>query len=69
MPFKCVVPFCKGNYRNGPKVSVFSFPNDKKLCEKWIYAIRREHFLPTKNSRVSYFFVLKLNIFNLNFNN
>ena len=25
MPYMCCVPKCKGNYRNGPKVQVFSF--------------------------------------------
>ena len=28
MPYMCCVPNCKGNYRNGPKVQVFSFPKN-----------------------------------------
>lgn len=52
MPFTCVVPGCQGNYRSGPKVKVFSFPKDTELANKWIRAIKRENFTPTKNSKV-----------------
>ena len=36
MPSACCVPKCKGNYRNGPKVSVFSFPSSDEKIEKII---------------------------------
>ena len=55
MPYACVVPNCKGNYRSGPKVHVFAFPKNEELTGKWIGAIKRENFTPTKNSRVSPF--------------
>ena len=58
MPYKCVVPNWKGNYKNGPKVHVFSFPKDKELSDIWIHTIKRENFSPTKFSRVSFFFFL-----------
>lgn len=51
MPHCCSVPNCKGNYRNGPKVTVFSFPKDPELVQKWIRAIKRD-FVPTLHSRV-----------------
>lgn len=53
MPFMCCVPRCKGNYADGPKVSVFSFPTDEPTKRKWINAIKREDFIPTKASKVS----------------
>ena len=40
----CSVPKCKGNYRNGPKVSVFSFPKDDQLRELWLKGIKRDGF-------------------------
>ncbi|XP_046400876.1 THAP domain-containing protein 1-like [Ischnura elegans] len=52
MPNTCVVPGCKGNYRSGPKVQVFSFPKDPELHRKWLHAIRRKDFTPTKNNKV-----------------
>ena len=52
MPQTCSVPNCKGNYKKGPKVNVFKFPKDE-LAKKWLAAIKREGFTPTKNSRVS----------------
>ncbi|XP_042894535.1 THAP domain-containing protein 2, partial [Parasteatoda tepidariorum] len=52
MPHPCCVPAWRGNYKNGPKVSVFSFPKNDALREKWIRAIKREHFSPTKHSKV-----------------
>lgn len=51
----CCVPNCKGNYKNGPKVAIFSFPKESEgdLRKKWINAIKRtESFVPTKNTRV-----------------
>lgn len=48
MPYGCAVPKCKGNYQNGPKVNVFSFPKDKDLSDAQIHAIKRENFVPNK---------------------
>ena len=47
MPSPCVVPKCKGNYKNGPKVHYFSFPKSKHLFDKWKHAIKRENFTPS----------------------
>ncbi|KAJ8883008.1 hypothetical protein PR048_014847 [Dryococelus australis] len=52
MPFRCCVPKCRGNYDNGPKVSVFGFPKDTNLKQKWIAAIHRQNFQSTDNSKV-----------------
>lgn len=52
MGFKCCVPNCRGNYDNGPKVSVFSFPKEKKLRQIWINAIHRMDFQPSQCSKV-----------------
>ena len=35
MASPCVVPKCKGNYKNGPRVHCFSFPKSKHLFDKW----------------------------------
>lgn len=56
MPNTCSVPNCKGNYRSGVKVPVFSFPKNEELRRKWVIAIRRNDFTPTKNARVSIHF-------------
>ena len=53
MPQKCCVPFCKGNYNGENKVTVFSFPQDEFFKQKWIRAIKRKNFNPTKNNKVS----------------
>jgi len=50
---RCFVPRCKDNYDNGPKVHVFKFPSDEALKQKWIYAVRRDDFAPTRHSKVS----------------
>ncbi|XP_055924540.1 uncharacterized protein LOC129956631 [Argiope bruennichi] len=52
MPLICCVPNCNGNYRNGPRVSVFAFPKNEELKKKWLSAIHREGFYPTQHSRV-----------------
>ncbi|XP_066958187.1 uncharacterized protein [Macrobrachium rosenbergii] len=52
MPYHCVVPNCKGNYETGPKVNIFSFPKNEELAAKWIRAIKRESYTPTKYSKV-----------------
>ena len=53
IPSLCVVPKCKGNYKNGPKVHCFSFPKSKHLFDKWKHAIKRENFPPSPFSKVS----------------
>ncbi|XP_077489629.1 uncharacterized protein LOC144100614 [Amblyomma americanum] len=52
MPNKCCVPQCRGNYKTGPKVHVFKFPQDKALQQSWIRAIPRKNFVPSEHSRV-----------------
>ncbi|XP_064120877.1 uncharacterized protein LOC135225533 [Macrobrachium nipponense] len=51
MPHRCSVPLCKGNYNNGPKVHVFSFPKEENLCSIWLRAIKRDSFTPTSHSK------------------
>ena len=41
MPYRCVVPHCKGNGKNGHKVRVFSFLKDKTLCDIWMHTIKK----------------------------
>ncbi|KAH7933457.1 hypothetical protein HPB49_012603 [Dermacentor silvarum] len=38
---RCCVPNCRGNYDNGPKVRVFSFPRGDRRA-KWERAVRRD---------------------------
>ncbi|CAH1997190.1 unnamed protein product [Acanthoscelides obtectus] len=56
MPRRCCVPGCKGNYDTTLKaedpVSTFSFPKEQELLEKWIRAIPRKDWIPTKSSAV-----------------
>ncbi|CAN8030053.1 unnamed protein product, partial [Ixodes persulcatus] len=52
MPDKCCVPACSINYRTGEKAQVFSFPKDEVLRTKWLRAIPRKYFAPTKNNKV-----------------
>ncbi|XP_042147955.1 uncharacterized protein LOC115329104 [Ixodes scapularis] len=54
MPMKCGVPGCRGNYKFGPKVHVFRFPQDEELRKTWLRAMGREesHPVNVKNSRV-----------------
>ena len=42
MANKCIGPGCKGNYNNGPKVSVFSFSKEPARRKKWIDSIPRK---------------------------
>ena len=35
-----------------PGIRFFSFPCDEIQCQKWIAAIRREKWSPTKNSKL-----------------
>ena len=52
MPNRCCVPGCRGNYDDGNRVSVFIFPKESSLREKWIKAIHREDFNPAPRSVV-----------------
>ncbi|KAG8175544.1 hypothetical protein JTE90_026263 [Oedothorax gibbosus] len=52
MPRICSVPYCKGNYPTGPKVSVFSFPKRPNKKLEWLKAIQRKDFVPNQHSRV-----------------
>jgi hypothetical protein len=52
MVFKCCVPKCNGNSKNGPKVSVFRFPRIEEMKRKLLRAIHRADFQPTQHSRV-----------------
>ncbi|XP_055931364.1 uncharacterized protein LOC129961811 [Argiope bruennichi] len=52
MPFHCSVFNCKGYYDNDPKVSIFKFPEDKKLKAQWTQRLLRKDFKPSKSSRV-----------------
>lgn len=52
MPQKCCVPGCKSNYSSQEYVSVFTFPSDPDLKEKWIQQIGRKDYVVNKNSVV-----------------
>ncbi|KAG0729052.1 hypothetical protein GWK47_031179 [Chionoecetes opilio] len=45
------VPNCNGNYRKGPRVSIFLFPRDKVLASQWLRSIKRDNFSPTASTR------------------
>ncbi|KAG0702582.1 hypothetical protein GWK47_025061 [Chionoecetes opilio] len=51
MPSMCCVPYCTGNYRKGPRVSIFSFPRDEVLAGQWLRSIKRDNFTPTNSSK------------------
>lgn len=51
----CCALGCRGNYKNGPKVKVFSFPKNDSLKSQWLKALNRKDFISTKCSRVSSF--------------
>ena len=51
MPDKCCVFNCRPNYDNGPKETVFFFPNEKKdydLRQRWIRFVNREGWILSK---------------------
>ncbi|XP_070381558.1 uncharacterized protein [Dermacentor albipictus] len=50
MPNKCCVPGCY--YQGRKKVQVFSFPKEENLRQKWISAISKKDFVPTKYTKV-----------------
>ncbi|XP_047101298.1 uncharacterized protein LOC124720074 [Schistocerca piceifrons] len=49
---KCCVPRCSGNYNWNNKVHTFKFPRDDDMRRKWLSAIKRDGFIPTKYSVV-----------------
>lgn len=50
MPNKCCVRGCY--YEGRKKVQVFSFPKEENLRHKWINAISKKDFVPTKYTKV-----------------
>ena len=57
MPLTCCVPGCRGNYRETSKnplerVSVFRFPKDSEMREKWIKMIPRSNLNLTSRTVV-----------------
>ncbi|CAN7946523.1 unnamed protein product [Ixodes pacificus] len=52
MPYKCCVPKCQGNYDEGSKVQVFSFPKDENQRQRWLRAIPRQDYEVTTGSVV-----------------
>ncbi|KAH8032195.1 hypothetical protein HPB51_023830 [Rhipicephalus microplus] len=49
---RCCVPNCRGNYDNGPKVRLFSFPRDAKRRAEWQRAVRRSDVRLLKDPKV-----------------
>lgn len=47
---KCAVVYCKTGYADGPKKSVFHFPNDPDLRDRWTYFTNRKNWTPTAYS-------------------
>ena len=57
----CIVPGCNSNYHNQIKfTSIFSFPNDILLREKWFRAISRprEDYEMNKHLKVNFLLLL-----------
>ena len=51
MPDKCCIFNCRSNYDNGPKETVFFFPDEEKdyhLRQRWIRSVNREDWKPSK---------------------
>lgn len=48
----CIVSLCKTDYKTDPKIVNFAFPKDIEFKMKWIAAIHRKNYVPTKHSRV-----------------
>ncbi|BFZ14273.1 hypothetical protein BsWGS_17312 [Bradybaena similaris] len=52
MPCKCCVPGCRSNYRGQEYISMFTFPTNPGLKEKWLELIGRKDYIVKKNSLV-----------------
>lgn len=52
MPSSCCVPGCSSNYGSSNSGTVFKFPADTVRREKWLKAIHRSNFTPSKASVV-----------------
>ncbi|GFV94148.1 ADP-ribosylation factor-like protein 6 [Trichonephila clavipes] len=53
MVYTCIVPNCNSNYKDTGTVQMFGFPKEDFLRKKWIQAISRKDFAPSKYSKVS----------------
>lgn len=52
MPDKCCVPHCRGNYKSGPKVRAFRFPQNEEVRKAWISAIPRKNLVVSQYTSV-----------------
>jgi hypothetical protein len=56
MPDRCCVPCCESNYCSTKEtqgyISVFRFPSNPQLFNKWVKSIPRENWAPSKRSVV-----------------
>ncbi len=56
MPDKCSAVGCDtgrdDKLPKDPNVHLFSFPSDPEMVRKWVLALKRDNFSPTKYSRV-----------------
>lgn len=55
MPQSCSVPRCKGNYKNGSKVRVFSFPKDEESTERESEQSRGTNLSPIRTAEKELF--------------
>ena len=55
MVFTCCIPGCNTGYRSNAskeKISLYKFPKDENMRQKWIRAIPRKDWIPTDSHRV-----------------
>ena len=52
MPNKCCVTGCRTNYQDGPSKSVFKFPDDPVLSNKWVAFLNRRDYQISKYSEI-----------------
>ncbi|XP_072387136.1 THAP domain-containing protein 2-like [Diabrotica undecimpunctata] len=52
MVLSCSALNCTQRQKTGTDISFHGFPKDSSLQKKWIIAIRRENFKPTKSSKI-----------------
>ncbi|CAN7947862.1 unnamed protein product [Ixodes pacificus] len=48
----CCAVGCNNTTEKRSNVTFHSFPTDKSTRKKWVLAVRRERWLPSKNSRI-----------------